>query len=75
MGMIYFKELVRGMVGLASPKSVRRVHRLEVQVRIDVAILSPKICRASQPAGQPSRLSMLQSEGRILLLAKPSFCS
>lgn len=41
-GMLYFKELVHRIVGLARPKSVRQVHRLEVQVRIDVAVLSPK---------------------------------
>ena len=46
--VIYFKELTHGIVGLASLKSVRQAHRLEVQVRTDVANLSPKcIGRAS----------------------------
>lgn len=27
MGMLYFKELVHGIVGLARPKSVRQAHR------------------------------------------------
>lgn len=40
---IYFKELAHKMPGLASPKSVGQADRLNILIRVDVLILSPKI--------------------------------
>lgn len=36
---IYFKELVHAMSGLASPKSVGQLGRLETQARVNAAVL------------------------------------
>lgn len=45
--------------GLESPKSVGQTGRLEVEVRVDFAVLSPN--SAGQQNGNADRVSMVQS--------------
>lgn len=57
-----------GLWGLVSPKSVEQAHRLEVQVRADVAILSPKSAgRASWLETQVGGVPCCSLEAEFLL--------
>ena len=55
--MIYFKELVYSIVNLACLESIGQVSRLEIQLRVEVTVLSPN--STGQQAGNSSRVSML----------------
>lgn len=57
---MYFKELAHGIVGAGNLKSVEQASRLEIQVSIDIAVLSPNL-KGSQQAGNSRRVFMLQS--------------
>ena len=48
-------------MGLASPKFVGQAGRLEIQVRADVAVLSPTFSGQGRQAGYSGRVSVLQS--------------
>lgn len=56
-----------GLWGLVSPKSVEQAHRLEVQMRADVAILSPK------SAGRASWLETQVGVFHVAVLRPNSF--
>lgn len=53
-----FRDGVPGSGGLESPESIEQAGRLEVQVRVDFAALSPN--SVGQQAGNSDRVPMLQ---------------
>lgn len=65
-----FKELPCIIVGATGKSKIQRAGRqgLEVQVRIDVAVLN-------RMAGRPGRTSALQFEGKIPSLENLGLCS
>lgn len=50
---------------LASPHSVQQANWLEIQVRVDVVVLSLKSAGQAKQAGNSGRISMLQFQGQI----------
>lgn len=54
--------------GLASPKSIGQAVRLEIQIRVDIAILNLK-------AGDSGELLCCSLEAKFLLLQETSVCA
>lgn len=59
------KELTPVIVGAGKTETYRagKAGRLEVQARVDVAVLSPKSTEKVRQAGNSGRFSVLQSRG------------
>lgn len=55
-----FKELAHEFEGLVSLKSLGQAVRLEIQVRVDIAVLSPIFSGQVRQKGNSCRVSVLQ---------------
>lgn len=49
------------IVEVENPKSVGQIGRMEIQVRVDATVLSPKSTGRTRQAGNSGRVSRLQS--------------